>query len=188
MSEDSTSTGGNETVSMGIAGTEPAERRGRRILQILLENDVLLGEAEVTVAEEFHREWRDRMAALRGRTLSAEIEETYPGVDAERTEYRGTPYYALEERTGGVEADRMVSHVLAVADVASVRTLEDTGVPSETARLAARSLRQFLSSCPVCANELVTMNESCCGGHGPRGPTKVLACQHCKVPIYVFEE
>jgi len=188
MSEDSTSTERDGAVSMGIAGTGSTECRGRRLLETLRTADVLVGDDELTLAGAFHRDWREEMATLRDRTLVAPIERTVPGVDAERTEYRDTPYYALEGETGGVETDRMVSHVVAVADVAAVRAQTAAGVPPETARSAARPLRQFLAACPVCGVDLVTMTDSCCGGHGPTGPTEVLACRRCEVPVYVFEE
>lgn len=178
----------SEEDSVAIGVDAPGQQSGAALLGTLVDGDVIRDGAELTLDPDFHRAWRERMADTGDADLSHGIESAFPDFTATPTEHRDTAYYALSDRSGDGPSDRLVSHVVAVADVAAVETLADWGVTPEVARRAARPLRQFLAACPVCETDLARMNDSCCGGHGPRGPTSVLACPECSVPVYVFED
>lgn len=173
---------------MAIGVDAPGHQSGAALLGTLVDAGVIRDGSELTLGPAFHRAWRERMAATTDADLSTGIESAFPRLEATPTEHRQTAYYALTDPSGDGPSDRLVSHVVAVADVAAVETLADRGVSSDVRRQAARPLRQFLAACPVCETDLARMNDSCCGGHGPRGPTAVLACPECSVPVYVFED
>ena len=154
---------------------------GEEMITELAEAGILSIEGEQLFLDPaFESRWHEEMDALADAPLSELADEcgSLPTVSSARAvEHDGQQWIAL----GGQTA--LVAQHVAVAELGAVRAL-DGSVPDEQKRLAmARPLREFLSTCPVCATPFeASTSVSCCGGHtNPQAnPRDTLVCPQCE--------
>lgn len=173
------------TATDSLSGDVSADR----VLDALVEAGVLVADGEeLSLEEGFRERWRDEMATVRthsSRALAETVLKTVPAADdAELVDVDGEDWVVLSVQTNAVAGERWLSRPVAIAEVAAVRTLED--LPLETRLAAARPLRLFLDTCPVCESPVEeTTTAACCGGHS-HSPDAVLACPACEARLFTF--
>jgi len=179
-----------EGQSGSLSGTDPSDPEA--VLETLLEGGVLVAEGEdLLLSPAFEDAWRREWDRLRDATdedLAAAVAGAAPGDPAVTThEVDGGTWVRL---AGEGEGEVFLSRPVAVAEAAAVRALDalDAGTDPETSATAARALRAFLDTCPVCETALVESSTAdCCGGR-TANPRPVSLCPECGHSLYTFPE
>lgn len=121
--------------------------------------------------------------------LVAAARDALPHVQSARVERPGSETFLVV--TGADGSTTWLRRPVAVAEVAAVRALQATDLPSGHRGLAAHALCAFLETCPVCEDDIVETTPADCCGHTLSGTTDghsdVLACETCGVVFYEFQ-
>ena len=173
-------------------GLGDADADGEVVLTSLIEAGILTGDDELHIAPDVADDWRDAMQELADdslEALAAAVEAESPSPVRTKTyENDGRAWIIVTDEDESLESETWLSRPVAIADIAAVRTLTARGIDAQTAADAASPLRLFLDDCPDCDGELVATNgDGCCGGFGPGGPTRVLACLDCGQRLATIE-
>ncbi|WP_227353994.1 hypothetical protein [Haladaptatus salinisoli] len=174
------------TEAGSLAG-EAADDAGERALDALLAEGVVhaVGDS-LHLDERFRSDWRAAMRRVRERDLAPAVSDAAPvPVDVELVE--GGDWVVVS--AGGPESERWLSRPVAIAEVAAVRALAESGVDPAVRAQSASPLRAFLRECPDCDVELEeTTADRCCGsGTSPLSPPdEVLACPACDRYVFRF--
>ncbi|MFC6962313.1 hypothetical protein [Halocatena marina] len=154
---------------------------GDTVIAALGEAGVLTGGEELALSPDFAHDWHNAIDDVDRESLAdAVADAAVTPVQARRFDNDGRTWIIVTDEDGSVASERWLSRPIAIADVAAVRTLKETGVDTRIAVAAAASLRLFLDECPDCGGRVVeTTGDGCCGGFGPSGPDHVLACEDC---------
>lgn len=165
---------------------------GEAVLTALFEARVLTDEGETIVLTNDSRErWQAEMDTLRRLdmdSLAAVVGETAPTADAIPIEGDGGDWVVLTDETGSIGRGVWLSRPVAIAETAAVRALADE-LDFSLRLAAARPLRMFLETCPVCGGPVSeTTTLDCCGGLSTpnTGPQDVLACEACDEWLFTF--
>lgn len=164
-------------------GSAAAGPDGDAVFDALVDAGVLVGgDDDVALDEAFRADWRERMRDVREGDVAAAVGDVRPETAVERrTDEEGATWIVL----GAGETDETwLAPAVAVADVAAVDALDARGVSPAVALPAASALRQFAERCPACDGALAWESEGCCGGYGPEGPSRVLACEECGAAVF----
>lgn len=163
--------------------TDPDSTDGDAVFDALRDAGVLVGtDADVALDGAFRTAWRERMRDVRAGDVAAAVSETRPSAAVERQiDESGDEWLVVD---AGEPGESWLAPAVAVADVAAVDALAEYGVPRDTALPAASALRAFLERCPSCDGALAWETEGCCGGYGPDGPDRLLACQSCGAAVF----
>jgi hypothetical protein len=171
--------------SGSLAGTETS---GEEVMLALLEAGVLDDGEELALDDEFAAEWETEMAALRDGddgSIARAVAAAAP-FDADG---RGDGDWVIVD---GPEQTAWLTRPVAIAEAAAVRAMAEWGVPERLRATAARPLRMFVPSCPVCGGAVVeTTATECCGGTMgvyDTPTTDVLACDDCGALVYEFAD
>ncbi|GGL30535.1 hypothetical protein GCM10009037_12790 [Halarchaeum grantii] len=175
--------GGEAGADPDAAATDSDSTDGDAVFDALRDAGVLVGsDADVALDEAFRTAWRERMRDVRSGDVVAAVGETRPNAVVERQiDESGDEWVVVG---AGTPDESWLAPAVAVADVAAVDALAKYGVPRESALPAASALRAFLERCPSCDGELAWETEGCCGGYGPDGPDRLLACQACGAAVF----
>lgn len=176
--------------SAGGIGDEDAD--GEAVLTALVEAGILTGDEDLHIADDAAADWWTAMRDLADATLedlAAAVEAESPTPVRTKTyEDGGSAWIIVSDEDESITSETWLSRPVAIADVAAVRTLTDRGIDRRTAADAASPLRLFLEECPDCGGDIVeTGGDGCCGGFGPGGPTRVLACSDCGQRLATIE-
>ncbi|WP_158855492.1 hypothetical protein [Halorhabdus sp. CUG00001] len=147
---------------------------------------VTVADDTVELTDAVDSSWHDemqRLAALSDEELATEIERTIPHItDAEPLDVEDQLWFVLGAN------DEYLSQLVAITELGAYRALESS--LDDSLRLAgARSLRMFLSVCPVCGSEIVPSTEAnCCGAYADSGvpPKDLLVCPECEQRVFEF--
>ncbi len=180
---DAAADAGSDHLAAGSDGTADPEA----LLAALSEAGVLVvaGE-ELRLADDYREAFEERMAALRALD-DAELADRAAAAAGDDLEGE---VHGERIRIGG---DRPVwlSRPVAIAEAAAAETLAGFDVPPEIRAAAARPLRTFVRTCPVCGGDVSeTVRRDCCGGPGGvrRDPNlPVLACEECSALVFEFD-
>lgn len=158
---------------------------GADVLAVLEAAGVVRLEAEDVVLDEaFERRWHEEMATLADQspTALAEAAASIPSVESvEHVQSEGNRWFVVDD------GHDLVPRPILVAELAAVRTLPAAVAPEGMRLVAARVLRQFLDSCPVCGTELVPSSTTgCCGS--PRNAQETRACPECEQRVLTIPE
>ncbi|WP_181686012.1 hypothetical protein [Halorhabdus salina] len=177
-----TTPGPAESTSLGDVADD-----GGAVLDELAAADVVMVEDETVqltdaVDSSWHEEM-DRLAVLSDGELANEIERTIPHVDdAEPLEVDDQLWFVLGTN------DEYLSKLVAISELGGYRALDS--FLDDSLRLAgARSLRMFLTVCPVCGSEIVPSTEAnCCGAYADSGvpPKDLRICPECEQRVFEF--
>ncbi|WP_281193884.1 hypothetical protein [Halorubrum sp. F4] len=157
------------------------------LLAALLEAGVLVEAGEdLRLADDYREAFEERMADLRDLPESALADRAAAA--------------AGDDLDGEVHGERIriagdhpvwLSRPVAIAETAAAETLAAFDVPSGIGAAAARPLRTFVRTCPVCGGDVAeTVRRNCCGGPGgvQRDPDlPVLACEECSALVFEFD-
>lgn len=157
------------------------------LLAALLEAGVLVEAGEdLRLADDYREAFEERMADLRDLPESALADRAAAA--------------AGDDLDGEVHGERIriagdrpvwLSRPVAIAETAAAETLAAFDVPSGIRAAAARPLRTFVRTCPVCGGDVAeTVRRNCCGGPGgvQRDPDlPVLACEECSALVFEFD-
>ncbi|GAA0509046.1 hypothetical protein GCM10008992_05190 [Halorubrum aquaticum] len=168
------------------AGTDRAADP-EALLAALSEAEVLVEtDDDLRLTDGYREAFEDRMADLRELSESALADRAAAA--------------AGDDLDGEVHGERIriagdrpvwLSRPVAIAETAAAETLADFDVPSEVRAAAARPLRTFVRTCPVCGGDVSeTVRRDCCGGPGgvQRDPDlPVLACEECSALVFEFD-
>lgn len=174
----------------GGIGDEDAD--GEAVLTALVEAGVLVGEEDLRVSADAAEDWWNAMRDVADASLAelaAAVEAESPtSVRTKTYEEGGSAWIIVTDEDESLKSETWLSRPVAISDVAAVRTLTDRGIDRRTAVDAASPLRLFLEECPDCGGAVVeTSGDGCCGGFGPSGPTRVLACGECGQRLATIE-
>ncbi|ELZ41133.1 hypothetical protein C471_06548 [Halorubrum saccharovorum DSM 1137] len=177
--------------SAGSADDEGNESRGdggpvdpEALVATLVDAGVLVDDGETLLLDDsFRAALADRIDALRRGPDEALAERAAalagPGID-------GRVHDGRILLAGG--RDAWLSRPVALAETAAAETLRERGVDDAVARRAARPLRAFLDTCPVCDGPVrETTLRNCCGGPGgvSGDPERaVRACADCDAVVF----
>lgn len=171
---------------------------GEAVLTALLDAGILATDGEsLVLTDEARERWRAEMRTLRGlepEELAAAVCSVASTTDATVVEsddnWRDddSRWVVLTDETGEIGRGVWLSWPVAIAETAAVRAFTEK-LDHETRIGAARPLRMFLETCPVCdepVSETTTLD--CCGGlTTPKtGPQDVLACETCDEWLFTF--
>lgn len=170
------------------AATPPS---GEAVLEALLEDGVVEAAGdEIRLTAAFRTAWREEIDRLRDLEMSdlavlAE-EETPPTVTASTRRAWNRPVIVLERADGPPVTMR---RAIAVPEVAASRALESFDTAPEIRRAAGRPLRSLLETCPLCDDEVVVTQATCCGESTPVAttPPEKLMCSSCNERFFVFD-
>lgn len=181
---------GDADRSAGGIGDEDAD--GEAVLTALVDAGILTGGEDLHIAEDAAEDWWTAMRDLADVTLAelaAAVEAESPTPVRTKTyEDGGSAWIIVTDEDESIKSETWLSRPVAIADIAAVRTLTDRGIDRQTAADAASPLRLFLEDCPDCGGDIVeTSGDGCCGGFGPGGPTRVLACSDCGQRLATIE-
>lgn len=176
--------------SLAEPGAETAPG-GDELVAALAEAGVLVLDGEdLFLASSFRDRWREEMAALREREIDdlAAIASsvTPPSVSVRTGRNFGSSYLVLDPAEGSLST---LQRPIAIVELAAARALADR-IDDDRLRLAAgRPLRTFLEECPLCGDELVVTDASCCGEVTAVGqePPEKLICTDCNVRYFTYE-
>jgi|AntDeeMinimDraft_5_1070356.scaffolds.fasta_scaffold08642_3 hypothetical protein len=145
---------------------------------------VRLEGGDVVLEESFERRWHEEMAALADRSPTALAEAVASASSVESVEpvqSEGNRWFVVDGRHD------LIPRPIVVAELAAVRTLPDSVESSSMRFAAARVLRQFLDTCPVCGTELVPSSTTgCCGS--PRDARETRVCPECEQRVLTIPE
>ncbi len=165
---------------------------GEAVLTALFEAGVLVDDGEtIALTNDSRERWRTEMDTLRQLdmdALAAVVGETAPTADALSVEGDGGDWVVLTDETGSIGRGVWLSRPVAIAETAAVRALADD-LDFSLRLAAARPLRMFLETCPVCGGPVSeTTTLDCCGGLSTpnTGPQDVLACEACDEWLFTF--
>jgi hypothetical protein len=168
--------------SDGVGGEDAADPEA--VMLALLDADALVDDGETLALDESFR------TALYDRTRS--LREESDTVLAERAAAIAGPAVGGEAHDGRIllagSRDAWLSRPVALAETAAAELLRERNVDDEVARAAARPLRAFLDTCPVCEGPVKeTTLRDCCGGPGgvsgnPERPVR--ACADCDAIVF----
>ena len=160
-------------------GTDP-----EAVMETLVPTGALVVDGEtLRLADTFRTALDERIGSLRAAD-GAEL--------AERAAAAAGPDIAGEVHDGRIlldgHRDAWLSRPVAVAETAVVELLRKRGVDGAVAREAARPLRAFIETCPVCDGTVRdTTLRNCCGGPGGVGSDperSVRACADCDAVVF----
>ncbi|WP_435097525.1 hypothetical protein [Halarchaeum sp. P4] len=171
------------TTDADASGSSGVAPNGDAVFDALVDAGVIGGsDDDLALDETFRADWRERMRAVRDRDVVAAVAETRPDTTVERrTDEDDAEWVVLR---AGEPDETWLAPAVAVADVAAVAALDARGVSPDVALPAASALRRFLERCPACDGALAWETEGCCGGYGPDGPSRVLACEACGAAVF----
>ena len=175
---------GHDTHAGVDSGSLTEDRDPEAMMQALVAAGVIEADGDqLYVDEAFRTEWEARMADLRelpGEELAARTAAA--SHDSVEGEFHGERVLLAGGR------DVWLSPAVAIAETAAIETLTDWGVPGERSVQAAKPMRTFVRTCPVCGERVVdTTLRNCCGGPGSvRGtPDRpVRACADCDAVVF----
>ncbi|EMA57034.1 hypothetical protein [Halorubrum lipolyticum] len=168
--------------SDGVGGS--TETDPEATMATLIDADALAADEETLALDEsFRAALYDRIGALREASDEelAERAAAISGPDVEGQVHDGRVLLAGSR-------DAWVSRPIALAETAAAEVLRERGVDDAVARQAARPLRAFLDTCPVCEGPVrETTLRNCCGGPGgvsgnPERPVR--ACADCDAIVF----
>jgi hypothetical protein len=168
--------------SDGVGGS--AETDPEAVMAALVDADALVVDEETLALDgSFRVALYDRIGALREcrDEALAERAAAIAGPDVEGQVHDGRVLLAGSR-------DAWVSRPVALAETAAAEVLRERGVDDGAARQAARPLRAFLDTCPVCEGPVrETTLRNCCGGPGgvsgnPERPVR--ACADCDAIVF----
>ncbi|WP_128903928.1 hypothetical protein [Halorubrum amylolyticum] len=154
------------------------------LVATLVDDGVLVDDSETLLLDEsFRAALSDRIDALRRAPDEALAERAAalagPGIE-------GQVHDGRILLAGG--RDAWLSRPVALAETAAAETLRERGVGDGVARRAARPLRSFLDTCPVCDGPVrETTLRNCCGGPGgvSGDPERAVhACADCDAVVF----
>ncbi|PSQ54819.1 hypothetical protein BRD22_11460 [Halobacteriales archaeon SW_8_68_21] len=160
-------------------GTDP-----EAVMETLVATGALVVDGEtLRLADTFRTALDERIGSLRAAD-GAEL--------AERAAAAAGPDIAGEVHDGRIlldgHRDAWLSRPVAVAETAVAELLRERGVDGAVAREAARPLRAFIETCPVCDGTVRdTTLRNCCGGPGGVGSDperSVRACADCDAVVF----
>jgi hypothetical protein len=185
----------------------PADE-GERVTRALIDGGVLVADApagsagggadptdpapepELRPSEAFYEAWEaaiDRLRDAPDPALAAAAADAAPFAATGRVEDGGV---VLDGRGDDEGRFAWLSRPVAVVETAAVRAMADSDVPPSLRPAAARPLRLFTPTCPVCGGRPVeTTVSDCCGGTMGVYDTPeqaVLACEDCDAVVYEF--
>jgi hypothetical protein len=166
------------------------------LLEALIEADVIVPDGDrLTLDDGFRERWREGMRTLREASddelAAAARDASAVASAAEVVEGRGRTYVVVSDGGDDPTAKSWLNRPAAIAETAAVGALSDSGLPPETATVAAGTLRMFLEACPACGGPVEeTTARTCCGRgrSGNRPPRDVLACGDCNERLYTFPD
>lgn len=164
---------------------------GETVLEKLTETDVLTTlNGELRLSSEFADAWDDEIRKARALEFDTELETWARTVlrDTEISHIEAVdPHLFDPYLVFSLESDRETTmmYPVAVAEVAAVATLENTGLRESVRLRAAGPLRGFLDSCPTCDEALVwSQSDGCCGNPRPDETRPSLVCPACGTVTY----
>jgi len=169
-------------MSDGLEDLDPGAVLESLVAAGIIEDD---GE-QLFLNDAFREAWTDRMATLRAADESeflARVETASP-VDVEAQLHDDHVLLAGSR-------DIWLRRAVAIAETGAVEALEEWELPPEIRAHAAKPLRNFLRTCPVCSGPVrESTRKSCCGGtssvyENPEQP--VLACADCGTVVIELE-
>lgn len=167
--------------TQGTGSLAPDAADGEQLIATLTNVGVLdVDDQQSSLDAAFERRWHDEMAAIAARSppsLAGELESLPAVTSARAYESDGQRWLVL----GGQEA--LVPHHVAVAELGAVRALEPVIDDAADRLEMARSLREFLTECPVCDTAFQRSTAvACCGGHtdSHESPRQTLVCPECE--------
>lgn len=168
--------------SDGVGDEDAADPEA--VMLALLDADALVDDGETLALDESFR------AALYDRTGS--LREESDAALADRAAAIAGPAVDGEAHDGRIllagSRDAWLSRPIALAETAAAELLRERDVDDGVARAAARPLRAFLDTCPVCEGPVrETTLRDCCGGPGgvsgnPERPVR--ACADCDAIVF----
>ena len=176
---------GHEQPAGVESGSLAVDSDPEAVMRALVEAGVIeADDDQLYVDDEFRAAWADRAAELRelsGEELAARTAAASHGaVDGE---FHGERVLLAGDR------DAWLSPAIAIAETAAVEVLADRDVPRDVRVQAARPLRAFVRTCPVCGGDVEdTILRNCCGGpDGVSGDPErsVKACADCGAVAFV---
>ncbi|WP_435365660.1 hypothetical protein [Haloarchaeobius sp. DYHT-AS-18] len=165
---------------------------GEAVLTRLVEVGVIVPEGEdLMLSEEFHERWHDAMDEHQddsAEELAAVVRDLLPDASVSVEGGARGPYVVVSAGGTASLSDAWLTRPVAIAEVAAVEALADTGLDEQTRLAAAEPLRTFLDVCPDCGGAVeVTTTVECCGGSaGATDPDEVLACTECDTRLFTF--
>jgi len=172
----------------GDDGTDPDA-----VLDALLAGDVLVADDEgIALTAAFAERWDgecETLAEASGSDLAAAAADAAPGDPSVTVhEIDGGEWFRVEHDRSGSEDEVYLSRPVAVAEVGAVRALADADIEmnAETRATAARALRAFLDTCPVCASALVESSTADCCGTPTADARPASRCPDCDRLLYTF--
>lgn len=142
-----------------------------------------------SVTDDFRSAWRDGVRRLDARDSVADELAAVLDVDPDAVTYREYPDGFAVSVTG-VGASRWPSRIAFLADLAAAEELHGRGVDVvediQNLNTVFAGLRALLNRCPVCDDELVSVEMNavaCCGS----SMTSVLACRACEARIFELD-
>jgi len=176
-----------ETDALSDMDGEMEEPDPGAVLESLVAAGVIEDDGEQLFLNEAFREaWLERMATLRTADeseLLARVEAASP-LDVEAQLHDDHVLVAGDQ-------DIWLRRAVAIAETTAVEALEQWELPPEIRAHAAKPLRNFLRTCPVCGGPVrESTRKNCCGSsstvyENPEQP--VLACEDCETVVIELE-
>ncbi|WP_311173814.1 hypothetical protein [Halobellus ordinarius] len=183
---------GHDTPSDTLGDLDPDEGDGEAILRSLVAADVVVAtEDRLAPTDEFATAWRERMEHLGDapdERLAEVAREASEAITSARIEDTGSETFLV---VSGDDGASWLRRPVAIAEVAALQALGETGFPAADRELGAHAVCAFLETCPACGDDVAEASlDDCCGHTVPDAgtdPPQVLACETCGVAFYQFE-
>ena len=176
-----------ETDALSDMGDGTEEPDPEAVLESLVAAGVIEDDGEQLFLNDAFREaWTDRMATLRAADESEFLTRVEAALPADVEAQLHDDHVLLAG-----SQDIWLRRAVAIAETGAVETLEEWELPPDIRAHAAKPLRNFLRTCPVCGGSVQeSTRKNCCGGSSSvyENPEQlVLACADCETVVIELE-